>query len=95
MLVVKPNKTSFKKGQTPWNKNKYGYSVLKNRGSKRNQETKNKMAAKKYRIILNVYTGIFYFGAEEAAKTMNLNPGTLRNKLNNNGTTNNTPFIYT
>ena len=45
------------------------------------------------KIILNTETGIFYLGNKEAAKTININPYTLRGNLN--GTVRNkTSFIY-
>ena len=66
---------------------------LGNKGKKRSDETRIKISQSQYKIILNTFTGIFYNGIEEAAKTINMNPRTLNGKLINKRK-NNTYFIY-
>ena len=44
-------------------------------------------------IVLNIYTGIYYYSINEAAKSQNINPTTLREKLRGITKTNNSNFI--
>lgn len=62
-------------------------------GKKLSKESKLKMSKAKSKIILNLETGIFYLGAEEASITININKGTLIGYLNGRYK-NKTPFIY-
>ena len=43
MPLTKANKTSFKKGNKPWNKGKKGLQTAWNKGIPRSEETKNKL----------------------------------------------------
>lgn len=65
------------------------------RGRKHSKETKEKMRFNKnLKFVLCTQTGIFYNGAREAADALDINPKTLRNRLNGQRR-NNTGFIYT
>lgn len=77
-----------------------------NKGRKRSEETCEKISEsvkgrihseetirKMSYLILNTQTGVFYFGTKEAAESMNINRGTLKNYLSGNRK-NKTPFIY-
>jgi hypothetical protein len=52
------------------------------KGKKQTNEHIEKNRLKISRIILNLETGIFYYGAREAAESININPNTLRGYLN-------------
>lgn len=67
--------------------NKRGCNKIMSENEKQN--LKNKFS----KIILNLETGIFYLGTKEAAFYNNLNPSTLKNRLNGN-LKNNTNLIY-
>lgn len=56
------------------------------------EEHKKKLSIAKQKLILNIETGIFYYGAEEAAKTVYMNKNTLNNCLSGNNK-NKTSFI--
>ena len=64
-------------------------------GRKHKAETKlkMKMSSKNLKIILNIETGIYYFGTAEASFSDNINRHTLKNKLNGSKF-NNSKFIY-
>lgn len=84
-------------------KNYYKYNVCKNKGLIRSEETKrkisenaNKPSGKNHhftKIILDLETGIFYFGNKEASNIYNINVNTLRAKLNGSSV-NNTNLRY-
>lgn len=63
------------------------------KGRKRSDETKNKMSEAIKKIILNIETGIFYFGAKEAAESVGITEYILWNKLSGR-TKNKTNLIY-
>ena len=62
-------------------------------GRKHSEETKRKIGDKSQKIIINIETGIFYFGIQEVSLIYKINHSTLRNKLNGS-TKNNTNFCY-
>lgn len=62
-------------------------------GRKHSEETKRKIGDKSQKIIINIETGIFYFGIQEVSLIYKINHSTLRNKLNGS-TKNNTNFRY-
>ena len=62
-------------------------------GRKHSEETKRKIGDKSKKIIINIETGIFYFGIQEVSLIYKINHSTLRNKLNGS-TKNNTNFRY-
>lgn len=62
-------------------------------GRKHSEETKRKIGDKSQKIIINIETGIFYFGIQEVSLIYKINYSTLRNKLNGR-TKNNTNFCY-
>mgnify|MGYP001619635824 CR=1 FL=1 len=72
---------------------------VSHKGNKHTEESKIKIGigsignTHRIKIILNTETGIFYFGAEEVAPLIHINPVTLRAKLRGK-IKNNTPFIY-
>lgn len=68
-------------------------TIAKMRGLKRSAETKAKISEVNKKIILNTDNGVFYLGVIDAANSMNLNIGTMRNRLSGH-MKNNTPFIY-
>jgi group I intron endonuclease len=77
-------------------KNKMSLSLIGNkRGCNKvmSESEKQNLRNKFSKIILNLETGIFYFGTKEAALYNNLNPSTLKNRLNGN-LKNNTNLIY-
>jgi hypothetical protein len=77
-------------------KNKMSLSLLGNkRGCNKvmSESEKQNLRNKFSKIILNLETGIFYLGTKEAALYNNLNPSTLKNRLNGN-LKNNTNLIY-
>jgi group I intron endonuclease len=67
--------------------------AFSNLGKKRSLETKEKIGFKKRAIILNLETGIFYIGIEEASKSIEMKRTTLKAKLSGQNK-NNTNFIY-
>ena len=60
---------------------------------KMSDETKIKMRKAKKKLIINIQTGIFYFGCEEAAKSINIKKESLRDRLNGK-IKNKTSLIY-
>lgn len=60
---------------------------------KHSEESKLKMSESKNKLILNIETGVFYFGAKDASETVYMNKKTLNNCLSGNSK-NKTPFIY-
>ena len=64
-----------------------------NFGKKYSKETKLKMSEAKSKIILNLETGIFYIGINEAAESVNTNRSTLQNQLQGRSS-NKTSLIY-
>jgi group I intron endonuclease len=62
-------------------------------GYKQSEETKMKKLLRSCKIILNLETGIYYFGIREASNTLNIKYSTLTAKLNGR-CKNNTYFIY-
>lgn len=57
------------------------------------KESRIKSSESRKKIILNIETGIFYIGVEDAAISMNMNMITLRSKLNGSRK-NDTQFLY-
>ena len=67
--------------------------AFSNLGKKRSLETKEKIGFKKRAIILNLETGIFYIGIDEASKSIEMKRTTLKAKLSGQNK-NNTNLIY-
>jgi len=74
--------------------NKNGLGNKSRLGKGRPKIDKKDAELLRFKLILNTYNGIFYYGSEEASKSVNINPNTLRAKLTGHIKTNNTPFIY-
>lgn len=68
---------------------------ISGKGRKSSFETKEKqkLSNKNLKIVLNLETGIYYYGTGEASLAMNMNRNTLKNKLNG-GKKNNTYLMY-
>jgi group I intron endonuclease len=92
------------KGNTPWNKGKKGLQKVWNKGKKglqkHSEETKQKMSEqrkgeknKSSKLVLNLETGIYYFGTRLAAESLNIKTTTLKAKLRGQNK-NNTSFIH-
>jgi len=70
-----------------------GHKLLGDKNGMYGKKRKRESIEKYCRVILNTQNGIFYFGAKEAATSMNLHWPTLKNRLNGN-IKNNTSFVY-
>lgn len=68
---------------------------ISQKGRKHSIETKEKqkLSNNNLKLVLNLETGIYYYGTKEAAAAVNANRHTLKNKLNGNKK-NNTNLIY-
>jgi group I intron endonuclease len=64
-------------------------------GRKHSLETRDMMrkSSPQLKLIINLQTGIYYYGTNEASKAHNMNKNTLKNKLNGSKI-NNTNLIY-
>jgi group I intron endonuclease len=80
------------KGRKASDETKLKMSISR-KGIKQNEDLKNKRALAQTKIILNTITGIYYYGLDEASKSVSMNKSTLADKLRGKYK-NNTNFIY-
>ena len=90
-LFMKSNKYCINRIMSLETRDRIGAGNL---GKKRTIECKRKLSLAKIKIIMDLHTGVFYFGVKEASEIYNIKPDALTKRLNGR-VKNNTNLIYT
>ena len=94
LKISKANKGKIFSEETRKKMREWQIGKVLSDGHKKKLSIASQINGHRKKIILNTETGIFYNGNKEAAKTININPYTLRGYLNGNTKINKTNFIY-